>query len=95
MPVIGYPSIESEGKELMGATPGGGGHRPATQAAVDDDIAFRLLQMQQKLEAWDRLYNEEIGSLRRDLAEMKADYVQRWQAQKQTEKPTRPKKTRR
>lgn len=43
-------------------------------------IAFRLLQLQQRLDAWDRLYNEEIGGLQRDVAALNAAYVRLRQA---------------
>jgi hypothetical protein len=45
------------------------------EAAVPDDSAHRILQLQQKLEAWDRLYNEEIEGLRRELADLTARYL--------------------
>ncbi len=44
-----------------------------------DLIAIGLLKLQQRFEALDRLYNEEIGKLSRDLAQMKADYVRLYQ----------------
>ena len=37
-----------------------------------DDTAFRLLELQQKLDAWDRRYNEEVRGLRKDLAQLSA-----------------------
>ena len=45
-----------------------------------DLIAIGLLKLQQRFEALDQLYNEEIGKLSRDLAQMKADYVRLYQA---------------
>ena len=44
-----------------------------------DPIAIGLLGLQQRLEALDRLYNEEIGNLSRELAQLKADYVRLYQ----------------
>ena len=37
--------------------------KSADDTAAASSIAFRLLEMQQRLEAWDRLYNQEIGTL--------------------------------
>jgi hypothetical protein len=45
-----------------------------------DRIAIGLLRLQQRFEALDRLYNEEMCRLSRDLAQMKADYVRLYQA---------------
>jgi hypothetical protein len=45
-----------------------------------DHIALGLLRLQQRLDALDRLYNEEITNLSRELAELKADYVRQFQA---------------
>lgn len=45
-----------------------------------DPIALGLLRLQQRLDALDRLYNEEITNLARELAELKADYVRQFQA---------------
>jgi hypothetical protein len=41
----------------------------------DDHIAIRLLRVQARLEALDRLYNEEISSISRELAQLKSEYV--------------------
>lgn len=55
----------------------------ATGSAIDgeipgtSDIAIRLLEFQQRLDAWDRLYNEEIVGMRRELSQVKADFVSR------------------
>jgi hypothetical protein len=46
----------------------------------DDHIAIRLLGLQERLEALDRLYNEEIGNLSRELAQLKVEYVRLCQA---------------
>jgi hypothetical protein len=45
-----------------------------------DHIALGLLRLQQRLDALDRLYNEEITNLSRELAELKADYVRLFQS---------------
>jgi hypothetical protein len=42
---------------------------------LDDHIAIRLLGLQERLEALDRLYNEEIGNLSQELAQLKVEYV--------------------
>lgn len=47
------------------------------------DIAFRLLQLQQRLDAWDLLYNEEINQIHKELAAVKSDYLRLRQAQGQ------------
>jgi hypothetical protein len=65
-----------------------------TQTNADDatgtsSIAFRLLEMQQRLEAWDRLYNQEVGVLQRELAQLKANFVRLQQTQAQGDKPRR------
>jgi hypothetical protein len=41
----------------------------------DDHIAIKLLGLQARLEALDRLYNEEIGNLSWELAQLKVEYV--------------------
>jgi hypothetical protein len=46
----------------------------------DDHIAIRLLRLQERLEALDRLYNEEIGNLFRELAKLEVEYVRLCQA---------------
>jgi hypothetical protein len=46
----------------------------------DDHIAIRLLGLQERLEALDRLYNEEIGNLSRELAKLQVEYVRLCQA---------------
>lgn len=45
-----------------------------------DLIAIGLLKLQQRLDALDRLYNEEVSTLSRELTELKADYVRLYQA---------------
>jgi hypothetical protein len=41
----------------------------------DDHIAIKLLGLQERLEALDRLYNEEIGNLSWELAQLTVEYV--------------------
>jgi hypothetical protein len=73
-----------------------------TQTNADDatgtsSIAFRLLEMQQRLEAWDRLYNQEVVTLQRELDQLKANFVRQQQAQAEAGKPRRqrtPRKSR-
>ena len=53
------------------------------------DIAFRLLELQQKLDAWDRLFNVEVAELRKDLSHLTATYLRECQTQQQMVKPRR------
>jgi hypothetical protein len=61
----------------------------ADDTTVTSSIAFRLLEMQQRLEAWDQLYNQEVVMLQRELAQLKANFVRLQQAQAQAYKPRR------
>lgn len=45
------------------------------------DVAVRLLYVQQRIEALERLYNEEVSNLRRDVSEMKLAVVRQAQSQ--------------
>ena len=45
------------------------------------DVAVRLLYVQQRIEALERLYNEEVSNLRRDVSEMKLAVVREAQSQ--------------
>jgi len=45
------------------------------------DIAIRLLYVQQRIEALERLYNEEVSSLRQDVSDMKLAFVRQAQAE--------------
>jgi hypothetical protein len=36
------------------------------------ETASRLLELQQKLDAWDRLYNEELSELRKEFSQLTA-----------------------
>lgn len=48
---------------------------PTKNNADSDIIAIGLLTLEQKLSALDRLYNEEVSTLCRELAQLKADYI--------------------
>ena len=52
-----------------------------------DDTALRLLELQQKLEAWDRLYNEEVRGLRKELSLLMASYMRECQTRRQMVQP--------
>lgn len=52
---------------------------PDEAGSGPDLIAIGLLKLQQRLDALDRLYNEEIGNLCRELTQLKADYVRLYQ----------------
>ena len=49
--------------------------------ASANDVAVRLLYVQQRIEALERLYNEEVSDLRRDVSEMKLAVVREAQSQ--------------
>lgn len=48
---------------------------PLAVAAADGELAVRLLELRQRLEAWDRLYNEEMGKLSAQLTRVTSDYL--------------------
>ena len=48
---------------------------PSTNVSASLDIAVRLLEFQQRMAAFDRLYNEEISGLAEGLSQLKADFV--------------------
>lgn len=50
-------------------------------AISESDVAVRLLYVQQRLEALERLYNEEVSNLRRDVSAMKLVVVREAQSQ--------------
>jgi hypothetical protein len=84
--LLGERAVAPESNDLMTG-------KAKTETSDDDttatsSIAFRLLEMQQRLEAWDRLYNQEVVTLQRELAQLKANFV-RQQVQAQAEKPRR------
>lgn len=56
-------------------------------------MAARLLQLQQRLEAWERLYNEEITELQRTLRELKIDYVRQYEASRTVRKTSKRRAT--
>jgi hypothetical protein len=64
----------------------------ATDTTVDD-TAFRLLELQQKLDAWDRLYNEEVRGLRKELSLLTASYMRECQTRRQMVQPRRRRRT--
>lgn len=45
------------------------------------DVAVRLLYVQQRIEALERLYNEEVSNLRRDVSQIKLAVVRQAQSQ--------------
>lgn len=55
-------------------------HASAEANCRPDSIAIGLLTLQERFDALDRLYNEEVGSLSLELARLKADYVRLFQA---------------
>ena len=65
---------------------------PATDTAWAE-TASRLLELQQKLDAWDRLYNEELRELRKELAQLTAHYMREYQAKRPPGQPRRQRRT--
>src|SRR5919202_2901071 len=55
-------------------------HTPSTMDAVWAETASCLLELQQKLDAWDRLDEEERRELRTDLSRVTAHYMREYQA---------------
>lgn len=64
-----------------------GGHHTAANS-IPGDIALRLLVFQQRLDALDRLYNEEVNSLKSELTRLKEGFVQ-MQTQPETDQTKR------
>jgi hypothetical protein len=60
------------------------GHAVRTTDMTLDDTAFLLLELQQRLDAWDRLCNEEVRGLRKELSLLTASYMRECQARRQT-----------
>ncbi len=60
--------------------PGVVSHAPDEINNGPDRIAIGLLKLQQRFDALDRLYNEEIGSLSQELSQLKAEYVRLFQS---------------
>lgn len=56
--------------------------------ASSTDVAVRLLYVQQRIEALERLYNEEVADLRRDVSAMKLAVVREAQSQGRLETET-------
>ena len=54
---------------------------PTTDTAWAE-TASRLLEFQQKLDAWDRLYNEELSELRKEFSQLTAQYLREYQAKR-------------
>ena len=48
---------------------------PADRSSAPDGIAIGLLTLEQRIEALDRLYNDEVAILSRELAHLKAEYI--------------------
>ena len=68
----------------------------STNVSASLDIAVRLLEFQQRMAAFDRLYNEEISGLTEGLSQLKADFVQQNRAAAQgTTMATAPRQSRR
>jgi hypothetical protein len=60
------------------------------------DFAVRLLEFQQRMAAFDRLYNEEITKLTELLSELIAEFLRQYQALAQgSASTTKPKRSRR
>jgi hypothetical protein len=64
--------VEKPYSDVVSQAPGEGGPGP-------DLIAIGLLRLQQRFDALERLYNEEIDALTRELTQLKADYVRNFQ----------------
>jgi hypothetical protein len=64
-------------------------HTPPTTYTVWAETASRLLELQQKLDAWDRLYNEELSELRKELSRLIAHYMREYQAKRPPGQPRR------
>ena len=60
------------------------GHAVRTTDMTLDDTAYLLLELQQRLDAWDRLCSEEVRGLRKELSLLTASYMRECQARRQT-----------
>jgi hypothetical protein len=70
------------------------GDAPKGSAPVE--IAVRLLELQQRMAAFDRLYNEEISKLTEQLSELIAEFLRQYQPPAQgSALATKPKRSRR
>ena len=69
--------------------------KPAgSRAVIPEHSASRLLELQLRLDACDRLYNAEIDELRKQVAELAADYVRLYQTRASDSTPIRRRKAR-
>jgi hypothetical protein len=66
---------------------------PPTPCTAWAETASRLLEFQQKLDAWDRRYNEELRELRKELSQLTADYMRDYQATRPPGQPRRQPRT--
>jgi hypothetical protein len=62
---------------------------PPTSDPAWAETASRLLEFQQKLDAWDRLYNEELSALRKEFSQLTAHYIREYQAKRPPGQPRR------
>ena len=62
---------------------------PSTTDTAWAETASRLLELQQKLDAWDRLYNEERRELRNELSRLTAHSMRDYQAKRPLGQPQR------
>jgi hypothetical protein len=62
---------------------------PHTTDTAWAETASRLLEFQQKLDAWDRLYNEELSELRTEFSQLRAHYLREYQAKRPPGQPRR------
>lgn len=53
----------------------------ATITSLPQDLAIRLLYIQQRIDALERLYNEEVTNLKKDVSEINVEFVRQAQAQ--------------
>jgi CO dehydrogenase/acetyl-CoA synthase gamma subunit (corrinoid Fe-S protein) len=65
---------------------------PTTDTAWAE-TASRLLELQQKLDACDRLYNEELRDLRKELSQLITHYMREYQATRLSGQPRRQRRT--
>src|SRR3954462_2184224 len=68
-------------------------HTPRTTDAAWAETASHLLELQQKLDAWDRLYNEELRELRKVLSRLTATYMRDYQAKPPPGQPRQQRRT--
>jgi hypothetical protein len=66
---------------------------PPTTDMAWAETASRLLELQQKLDAWDRLYNEELSALRKELSHLTANYMREYRARRPPGQRRRPQRT--